>query len=50
LGLCITRGLVTLHGGTIAVISEVAAGTSVTVTFPVDRVIAAPTLFAEAAD
>jgi signal transduction histidine kinase len=50
LGLCIARGLVGLHGGTIAVASEAGRGTSVTVTFPADRVIAPAKAFAEAAE
>lgn len=40
LGLSITRGLVTLHGGTIALQSTVGQGTVVTVTFPASRVVA----------
>jgi signal transduction histidine kinase len=39
LGLSITRGLVKLHGGTIALASEVGAGTIVTVTLPASRVV-----------
>jgi two-component system, cell cycle sensor histidine kinase PleC len=49
LGLCITRGLVGLHGGTIAVESSEGAGTIFTVTLPAERISAAPSL-AEAAD
>jgi two-component system, cell cycle sensor histidine kinase PleC len=40
LGLSITRGLVMLHGGTIALVSTPGAGTEVTVTLPASRVVA----------
>ena len=40
LGLSITRGLVVLHGGTIALQSAIDQGTVVTVTLPAGRVIA----------
>jgi len=50
LGLCVTRGLVALHGGTIAVESEVGRGTSVTVTFPAERACVPAISFAEAAE
>ena len=49
LGLCITRGLVNLHGGDIAVASRVGEGTCVTVTLPASRVLTVPA-FAEAAE
>jgi signal transduction histidine kinase len=41
LGLAITRGLVMLHGGTIALESEPGRGTVATVTLPASRVLAA---------
>ncbi len=41
LGLPLTKALVELHGGTMALQSEVGAGTTVTVRFPAERVIAA---------
>jgi signal transduction histidine kinase len=41
LGLSITRGLVMLHGGTIALKSTVGQGTVATVVFPARRVVAA---------
>jgi len=44
LGLSITRGLVQLHDGTIAIASKLGEGTSVTVTFPGYRVAGAATL------
>jgi signal transduction histidine kinase len=50
LGLAITRGLVTLHGGTIAVVSVVGEGTRVTVTLPAARVVTVEPSFAEAAE
>jgi len=50
LGLCITRGLVTLHGGLIAVASTLGEGTRVTVTLPAERVVAGVAAFAEAAE
>ena len=40
LGLSITRGLVMLHGGTIAIDSVVDGGTTVTITLPARRVVA----------
>jgi two-component system, cell cycle sensor histidine kinase PleC len=39
LGLCITRGLIGLHDGTIAAESEIGVGTTFTVTLPAERVI-----------
>ena len=39
LGLSITRGLVTLHGGSIELASAVGEGTVVTIVFPAERVI-----------
>ena len=50
LGLCITRGLVGLHGGTIEVESEEGRGTTFIVTLPADRVIAVPAPLADAAE
>jgi two-component system cell cycle sensor histidine kinase PleC len=50
LGLCITRGLVGLHDGTIAVESEVGVGTVFTVTLPAGRVIDVKQAFEAAAD
>jgi signal transduction histidine kinase len=41
LGLPLTQGLVTLHGGTFAITSTKGVGTSVTITFPPERSIAA---------
>jgi len=41
LGLPLTNGLVELHGGTLAIASEKGVGTTVTVTFPAERVEAA---------
>jgi two-component system cell cycle sensor histidine kinase PleC len=49
LGLCITRALVMLHGGTITVDSREGEGTIFTITLPAARVITSPTI-AEAAD
>ena len=39
LGLPLTKGLMELHGGTLEVESEKGHGTSVTVTFPKERVV-----------
>jgi signal transduction histidine kinase len=39
LGLSITKGLITLHGGTVALESVVGQGTTVAVTLPADRVV-----------
>ena len=39
LGLPLARRLAELHGGTLEIISEKGAGTTVTVTFPAERVI-----------
>ena len=50
LGLCITRGLVGLHGGTIAVDSREGEGTTFIVTLPADRVTVAQAPLAEAAE
>jgi two-component system, cell cycle sensor histidine kinase PleC len=50
LGLCITRGLIGLHNGMIAVESEVGVGTTFTVTLPADRIIAAPPAMEAAAE
>lgn len=50
LGLCITRGLVGLHGGTIAVESREGEGTTFIITLPAERVIAAPAGLADAAE
>jgi two-component system cell cycle sensor histidine kinase PleC len=44
LGLCITRGLVDLHGGGIRLESELGQGTTVIVTLPANRLIAAAAL------
>ncbi|RAU21665.1 hypothetical protein CU669_11845 [Paramagnetospirillum kuznetsovii] len=41
LGLPLTKGMVELHGGTLAIASEKGIGTTVTVTFPAERVEAA---------
>ena len=43
LGLSIARRLVTMHGGTISLKSEVGQGTTATVTFPAERVVAEDT-------
>ena len=40
LGLSLTKALIELHGGTLAIDSEVGVGTTVTVCFPAERVIA----------
>ena len=50
LGLCITRGLVGLHGGTIAVESREGEGTIFIVTLPAERVSLLPPPFTEAAE
>jgi signal transduction histidine kinase len=50
LGLCITRGLVLLHGGRIAAESEEGKGTTFIVTLPAERVIVADGSLAEAAE
>lgn len=50
LGLCITRGLVGLHGGTIGVESQEGEGTIFTITLPAERVSAVPPPLAEAAE
>jgi two-component system, cell cycle sensor histidine kinase PleC len=50
LGLCITRGLVGLHGGAIAVESEVGVGTTFIVTLPAERVIVTKPALPAAAD
>jgi two-component system, cell cycle sensor histidine kinase PleC len=50
LGLCITRGLVGLHGGTIAVESREGEGTIFTVTLPAARVIDMQPRLADAAE
>jgi len=39
LGLPLTKGLIELHGGTMEIKSERGHGTSITVTFPKERVI-----------
>lgn len=44
LGLPISRRLMELHGGTLTIDSQVGRGTTVTVTFPADRQIAAASL------
>ena len=43
LGLAIVKSLVELHQGTIAMESRVGIGTQVTITFPVERIVAAET-------
>jgi signal transduction histidine kinase len=50
LGLCITRGLVALHGGTIAVESREGEGTTFTVTLPAERVTIVHAPLADAAE
>ncbi len=50
LGLCITRGLVGLHGGTITVESREGEGTTFIVTLPAERVSVAPVPLADAAE
>jgi signal transduction histidine kinase len=50
LGLCITRGLIGLHGGTIACESEIGVGTTFTVTLPAERIIDVTPALEAAAD
>jgi signal transduction histidine kinase len=42
LGLPIARSLTELHGGTLAIESQLGAGTTVTVTLPAQRVVGVP--------
>ena len=50
LGLCITRGLVMLHGGTIAVDSQIDHGTTITITLPAKRIEAIVVPLSDAAE
>ncbi|HEX3862295.1 MAG TPA: ATP-binding protein [Stellaceae bacterium] len=50
LGLCVTRGLVQLHGGTIRLESELGRGTNAIVTLPATRLVVMERGLAEAAD
>ncbi len=48
LGLPLTKALVEMHGGSLDLQSEVGVGTTVTVRFPAERVIAEPAMAASA--
>jgi two-component system cell cycle sensor histidine kinase PleC len=50
LGLCITRGLVALHGGTIAAESQEGEGTTFIIMLPAERVITVRAALADAAE
>ncbi|MBI3706403.1 MAG: PAS-domain containing protein [Proteobacteria bacterium] len=47
LGLPLTKALMELHGGTLQIASKVGTGTTVTVTFPPERVVTDPALVQE---
>jgi signal transduction histidine kinase len=48
LGLSLASGLMQLHGGSLAIASAPSAGTTVTIRFPAERLIAAAGIFEDA--